>query len=237
MTMLATIQKFCRRTNLPVPNTVYGSSDPQIRQALNILEEEGNDLSGRGAWERITFEATHTTLAQEDQGSIESIATNGFRYILNDTFWDRDLREPVWGPVSDSDWQALKAMVVTGPRSQYRIRGDKLLANPSPPAGHTWAFEYVSWNWILDNDGTTYKQYFTEDTDDILLPEEIVLNGMRWRWMREKGLSYAELFNTYELQVKDALGRDGGKRKLNMGGRTDGPRPMVFVPSGSWITP
>lgn len=237
MSMLTTVQKFCQRTNITVPNAVYGSSDKLIKQVLALLEEEGNDLAGRGSWQALTFEATHTTLATENQGAITDIATNGFRYILNDTIWDRDLREPVWGPVSDSDWQALKAMVVTGPRSQWRIRGDDLLANPAPPAGNTWAFEYVSWNWITNAAGSTYKQYFTADSDLILLPEEIVLNGLRWRWMREKGLDYGEVFRTYETQVANALGQDGGKRILNQGGRYSGPKPMVYIPAGSWISP
>lgn len=237
MSMLTLIQRFCRRTNLTVPSTVYGSSDPQIRQVMAILEEEGNDLAGRGDWNELTFQATHTTTAAEDQGDIDSIATNGFRYIKNDTFWDRTLQEPVYGPVGDKDWQAIKATNVTGPKYQFRIRGGHLLANPTPTAGHTWAFEYVSWNWILGADLTTYKQYFTLDTDTLLLPEEILTLGLRWRWKKEKGLEYAEDFRTYEAAVKDALGRDGGKRTLNMGGENDGPHPQVFIPAGTWVTP
>ena len=82
MSLLTIVQRFCRRTNLTVPATVYGTSDPQIRQIMSLLEEEGNDLSGRGDWNELTFQATHTTTAAEDQGDIDSIATNGYRYIM-----------------------------------------------------------------------------------------------------------------------------------------------------------
>jgi len=237
MSMLSTVQRFCRMTNLTVPKTVFGTTDPQIRQALAILEKEGNDLSGRGLWEALTCQATHTTLAAEDQGAMTAIAPNGYRFILNETFWDRTLRLPVWGPVSDSDWQVLKSMVVTGPRTQFRIRGGRLLANPVPTAGNTWAFEYMSWNWITDTTGATYSQYFAADTDLILLPEEIVLLGMTWRWKAEKGIEYAEDFRTYETQVRDALGRDGGKRTLNMGDDCRRANPMIFIPAGNFISP
>jgi hypothetical protein len=55
--------------------------------------------------------------------------------------------------------------------------------------------------------------------------------------MREKGLDYAELFNTYEFQVKDAMGRDGGSPRLSMdGGRTE-MKPGIFVPNGNWTVP
>lgn len=234
MTVLTIAQQFARRTGLPQPSTVLGSSDAQVLQIAALIEEEGNDLASRGAWEGITFEALHTTLALEDQGTIESIAP-GYKYVKNQTIWDRTDSLPVIGPVDGPEWQAMKGLTNTGPRYMYRIRGGKLLSNPAPAAGNTWAFEYVSKYWILGADGTTYKQYFTLDTDTLLLPEELILMGLRWRWLREKGLDYAELFRTYEMQVKDALGRDGGKAVLNMNsGGWNGPRPGIFVSPGSW---
>lgn len=236
MTMLAVIQHVCRRTNIPVPSTVLGTTDPQVAQLYALLEEEGNDLAQRGAWQALTCEAAHTTLAAEDQGAMTSIAANGFRYIKNETIWDRTSQLPVYGPLDGKEWQALKASLTTTPRYQHRIRGGKLLASPTPTAGLDWRFEYVSKNWILGADGTTYKQYFTLDTDTILLPEDLVTMGLRWRWLREKGLDYAELFRTYEMQVKDMLGRDGGKKVLHMDAQNVA-RPGVFIPAGSWITP
>lgn len=235
MSLLSIVQQFVKPTNLSSPATVYGTTDPQIKQILGLLEEEGNDLKKRGDWQGITFETTHTTLATEDQGAITTIAPNGFRTIRNETFFDRTTRITVDGPIGDKEWQALKSTVVTGPKYQYRIRGNKLLANPVPAAGNTWAFEYLSNNWITDSAGVTYKQYFTADTDLVLLPEDILILGLRWRWKREKGLDYAEDFRTYESQVNNALGNDGGKRTLNMGGDNKGTGPRVFIPAGNWI--
>lgn len=237
MTMLTTIQAFCRRTNIPVPTTVYGTTDSQVQQAMALLEEEGNDLASRGSWQGITFEASLTTVATESQGAMATIASNGFRYIKNETIWDRTNKLPVLGPTNAQEWQAIKAMVPTGPRYQFRIRGGNLIVNPVPTAGYSWYFEYVSQNWILGADLTTYKQYFTLDTDTMLLPETLLLMGLRWRWKKEKGLDYAEDMRTYEMQVKDALGRDGGKPVLHMDSKFTGVRPGVFVPVGSWPIP
>ena len=232
MTMLTTVQNFCRRTGIPVPSSVYGSSDPQVLQVMGLLEEEGNDLAVRGAWEVLTYEAAHTTVATESQGAMDDIATNGFRYIKNETIWDRTNQIPVFGPINATEWQTRKATVSAGPRYEFRIRGGNLIVNPVPSAGLDWYFEYISKNWIIN--GATYKQYFTNDADEILLPEDLVMMGLRWRWKKEKGLEYAEDMRTYEIQVKSALGRDGGKMRLSMDNSSPYPRPGVFVPQGDW---
>lgn len=235
MAVLDLVARFCRRTGIPVPSAAVGSTDDQVLQVVALLEEEGNDLAGRGQWEALTREATHTTLAAEDQGAVTTIAASGFRYIKNGTFYDRTDDVPVIGPLSPDEWQNAKAMTWTGPRYSFRIRGGKLLVTPTPAAGHTWAFEYISKYWILGVDGTTYKQYFTLDTDTLLLSEDLLMMGLRWRWKKEKGQEYAEDFRAYEAQVADALGRDGGKAPLHAGGEGyQGARPGIFVPQGSW---
>jgi len=197
------------------------------------LEEEGSDLSGRGAWQAITLEATHTTVATESQGTIDSIATDGFRYVKNNTIWDRTENLPVV-VIDGPDWQAEKGFASTSPRYRARIRGNELLVTPTPPAGNTWAFEYVTWNWILDNDGSTRKQYFTADSDTFLLPEAIIQMGLRWRWKKEKGFEYAEDFRTYEMMIADALSRQGLQRNLNMSGDDRSQSPHIYINQGNW---
>lgn len=236
MTVLELIQRFCRRTGVPVPATAIGSTDNQILQIVAILEEEVNDLAKRHNWQGLERQGQFTTINAEDQGHIDTLSS-GFRYIRNNTMWDTSARLPVIGPLDAQQWQAIKAVFANGPRYQFRFLGDHLLVNPIPAAGHVWKFEFVTKNAILDTDGATVKEYFTADTDTFLLPSDLHLLGLRWRWLREKGLDYAELFNTYEFQVKDAMGRDGGSPRLTMDGSGNAKRPGIFVPSGNWMVP
>lgn len=235
-TLLTVVQEVARRLAIPSPTTVLGSTDFQVLQLYSLLQEGLDALSDRGRWEGLINEATWVTTATEDQGAITTLASNGYRYLLPETLWDRTEMLPLLGPVSPSEWQALKAIVLTGPRYSFRLRRGKFIVTPAPPAGHTWAFEYASENYILAADGTTYKKRFTLDTDTILLPEQIVEMDLRWRWKREKGLDYAEDFNTAERMIVNAIGRDGSKRVLFMDERGDrSVQPGIFVPSGSWI--
>ena len=210
-----------------VTNTDTGSTttvativnDSYITLAADIFQ-------GAGAGEGYTIDT-------ESQGTITSIATNGFSYIKNDTIWDRDLRLPVY-VIDASDWQQVKATEVTGPRYQARIRGGELIVNPPPTTGHTWAFEYVTWNWMTDSSGATNKQYFTNDGDLPLLPQTLLEAGLQWRWKKQKGMEYAEDFRTYEMLVANELSRNGLKRPLKLSSGRMTPEPKVFVPDGSW---
>jgi hypothetical protein len=83
-------------------------------------------------------------------------------------------------------------------------------------------------------DGTTYKQYFTLDTDTFLVPEELCIAGLRWRWKKEKGFEYAEDFRSYEMQVKDAMSRDGGKSVICLDGGYKDARPGIMAPEYNW---
>jgi len=233
MSLLTIVQAFCERTKIAAPSTVMGNSNEMVKQLRALLEEEGDALSRRGDWEGLTFEATHTTLAQEDQGAITSIATNGYRYIKDETMWDRTDKLPV-PQLHSTLWQRYKAVVNASPRYKYRIRGGKLLMTPTPTAGNTLAFEYVSKNWILSADALTYRRAFVLDTDTVLLPEELFLMGLRWRWKKEQGREYAEDFRDYEMQVADALGRDGGKQTLSLDGGYPQAKPGIIVPEYNW---
>lgn len=238
MSLLTIVQRFCERTNLSVPNTVIGSTDPQVVQVKALLEEIGIDANSRANWEATDFAVSHTTLALEDQGAMTTIAGAGWNYIKNMTIWDQTRRLPVLGPLTAIQWQTLQAMVVNGPQYQFRIQNGHLLVNPIPPAGETWAFEYQSKYWILGNDGITYREYFSNDGDTPLLPESLLLQGLRWRWKAEKGLEYAEDMRLYESQFLDASARDGGKPVLYLDERAfRGPQPGIWVPQGSWPLP
>lgn len=238
MSLLTLVTQFCQRTALPVPAGVMAGTDAQTLQVRALLEEELEDLASRGTWERQQLEQSLTTTATEDQGAIAALASTGFRWIINQTIWSRDRHLPVAGPLDARQWQGLKALFVNGPYYRFRIRGGRLLVNPVPPAGESWFFEYVTKHGILDVDGTTTKQAFTADTDTVLLPEELVLMGLRWRWKAEKGLDYAQNFDTYEKQVADALGHNGSKPTLHMDEMAQrDAQPGIFVPNGTWSVP
>ncbi len=234
MSLLSMTQQVCRRIGITAPVSVSSSSDPQIIQLMALANEEGQDLSTRYPWQNIRQESTFLTVATEDQGSINTLAGTDFRYILNDIMWNRSLLRPVFGPVQPYEWQNLKARNITGPWAQYIMRGNHVRFIPVPVAGNTIAFEWISKNWVSVTASSTTSSTWTADADTGLLDEEIMTQGMLWRWKAAKGLEYAEDYNKYERLVADQMARDGGKSLLSMEG-SNGDIPVgILVPIGSW---
>lgn len=236
MDVLEVIQRAANAIGIPQPSTAVANQQEDVQQLVELLNQEGRTLSRRTNWQALVFEATFTTVATESQGTLATIigATQQLRGIVNDTIWNRTTQQPVFGPLSPQKWQGNVALALTGPYPQFRIRGNTLRFYPTPTAGETCYFEYVSKCWCTDVTGVTYRTNIAADTDMLLLDDEVMLAGLEWRWLRKKGLSYAEEFATYEQLVLDSIGRDGAKRTLSMDGEPSRNRPGTFVPIGSW---
>lgn len=234
MNLLQIVQEFCGRRALPVPNSVVSNPDPQILQMKGMLNKFLEDLVTRKAWQVNTVQALHTTLAQEDQGSINTIAPYGFVQILPETFFDRTQRLPIYGGTSPQEWQARKAFNITGPYYQFRLRGDRLLFTPSSPAGHVVAFEYFSNFFVIDKDGVTRKKFWLDDADTCALDDTLPIAYLEWAWPKAKGFEYAEDFAAYERLINTYASGDNTPPSVNLAGKTHELRPGIFVPAGSW---
>lgn len=236
MSLLTIVQQAALRIGIPSPTAVATTTDDAIKQLLALANEEGEELStgasvGRDYdWSALVTEASFTAVATEDQGAMTTIAP-GFKYILNNTIFNRTLRRPVPGPLAPNQWQLLKAANVVGPYPQFRIRGGDLLLTPNPTAGDSIYFEYQSANFVLASDGTTTKSSFTADDDTCRLDEQLVTAGIIWRWKRTKGLEYAQDYQQYQIRVLNAIARDGGRQTINMGDPNWTPGVLIIPES------
>lgn len=233
MSCLSIIQDVCQRLNLPSPTTAAQSADPQIQQIVALALKEAEWQLGQYDPQVCTLEGTFTTVAAETQ--VANIATTfpGLKAIINDTLWNRDLRRPVFGPMTPQRWEQLKAMVMQGPWNQYQIRGNAILFIPVPTAGQSIWFQYKSTNWCQSASGTPQSR-FMADTDVLLLDENVFKLGIEWRWKKAKGLDYAQDFADYEDAFAIVKARDGTKDVINMGDVKYDIYPGILVPSGSW---
>lgn len=235
------IKAMCGRVGITKPTSVYSSTDIQVQQLIELLNQEGQELAARYKWQKLTKEATFTTVSTQSQGDLDGgilpCAANLDR-IVNNTIWNQSTRQPVCGPLSSQEWAYLRSIGFTAPTSQYRIIGNQLIFLPAPSAGHTCYFEYVTRNWLQSEDGVTGREVIAADNDAPVLDWQLLSLGLQWRWKAAKGIAYAEDFNTYERRIAEAMARDGTKPVLNLNGCfTDrvGIKPLIVAPSGNWM--
>ena len=230
MSLLTMINGVQDTIGLSRSGVVFASADATVKTLLAFAQTEGRELLARYSWPQTQAETTHTTLNAELQGVMTTIAP-GFSYIINQTFWNRTLTQPVTGPLSPEEWQHLKACVATGSNAQYRIRGGSLYAYPAPTAGDTWAFEYQT-TYFCQSSGGTGQEAWAADDDVGVLDEKLMQMGIVWRFKKKNGLDYSEDFRSYEQKLANDTARVGGKEVLDMSGGGGGSG--LYVPEGNW---
>jgi hypothetical protein len=229
MSLLTLVAAAAKELGLSEPSTAINSSDQQIIQLVALAQREGIELMKRHPWEKLTTERTFTGVAQEEQtGQIPA----DFDRFVDETFFNRSKKRPVFGPISPQDWQFTKSVVASTIIESFRVRGGEILLTPTPTTD-TYAYEYISNKWCESSGGTAQTGWLA-DSDVGILSETTMTLGIIWRFLRAKGFDYAEAFRTYEVHVAQDFSRDGGKRRINMGSRSMDRARAPFVSEGSW---
>lgn len=213
MSLLTIVQGALGRMNLAQPGVVMTSTDPQVKLCYQLAIEGGKELARRGAWKALTAEATFTTVATAAQ---TSAIPADMDWIIPDTMFDRTLHRKVSGPVSAVDWQYIQASLSNAIFPAFRIRGTSLLMTPTPSAGNTVGYEYVTKYWCQSGDSTPVPQItWLADGDTAIIDEELHTLGLIYRFRKSRGLDYSDALTNYERQVLLAIQREGSRPRLS----------------------
>lgn len=217
----------------PRSTTVATATEANTLQLLALANREGRELMRRYPWEALRKEHTFLTVAAEEQTNAFP-SPNDFDRFIEDSQYNRTRHRRIT-LLTSSEWQAQQGLTASVLTDSFIIRGSAWLAEPTPAAGDTNAYEYVSKNWCQSSGGTAQSAWAADD-DTGILDEELMGLGLIWRWKRAKGFDYSEEFNTYQIQVMQAMQLDGGKRRFNFAQDNTAlldARPPT-VPEGSW---
>lgn len=239
MTALSIVQVSAAWLALPIPTVVYGATDAQSIQLGALLNEELTELRkwGDTYWRKLDRQFNFTAVDADVQ---PGALPDDFDHFINQSIWDRTASRPVLGPIDPQTWQAWKARpILTSIIFGFRLRGNDWLCAPNPPAGDQIYYEYIS-NLAVYASGADpsatlpTKQYFTADADFTFFDETMMSRGVRWRFLRAKGLPYEQEYQSWYELVQREASRTKGAPILNAAGPfwTDLIGP--YVPSGNW---
>ena len=233
MSLLTIVQDACDLLSIPRPDSVEDSTDQQVRQLFVLANEEGRELSKGYDWQVLREQYTFTTVASAAQTSAVPADLDHF---ISNSFFNRTTRRNIIGPITPQQWQAIQAQPqLNRVFLAFVQRHGQFLVTPTPAAGETIAYEYITKNWAY-SDTDVPKDRFTADTDETFLDEWLFVLGLRWRFLKSKGLEYAEDFRTYQTQINQVMARDGGNSELSITG-DDSYVLSPNIPEGSFPGP
>lgn len=148
------------------------------------------------------------------------------QYFISASYWDRNFRWQMLGPLSAQEWQTIVSGITpVGPRIRYRIMDARFWIQPPPGASQTdlIAYEYISNQWC-NSAASVGQTAWTADTDTYLWPEDTMIMGIKWRFLRSKGLDYTEERDTYDNAVSRQMARSGGNRSIPLNATSRGIR-------------
>jgi hypothetical protein len=232
-TILTLVQDFCEKTGLPRPSALVGVTEKSVSQFRALLTECVEDLA-EYPWREQTLRKTWTSLAGQDQGTLDSIFGAGYRSWTPGTMWNDTRKMQIYGPVSDQQWQVFQTLPNAGPEYQSWISGGHLYISPALPAGENLSAIYSTNYGVLDLDGVTTKPRITADSDSLLFPDNVVKRCLEYKWRKQKGeAGWEDDYNAFIGLVARSIVKDGAKT-LSLSPNPIIARPGIVVPSGSW---
>lgn len=248
MTLLQMVTQAAAEIGQTPPTFLFGNTDTTAIQMLALAQREGRETAKRagpwGGWPQLRKEYTNTYTPNVPPTVATGVIPlpGDIQYMINATIWDRAMKWQLLGPLTPQEWQVLKSgITVTGPRFRYRIMSSAgalttsalaLWLDPVPTSTVQLAFEYVTVNWAADLNGTP-RPGWQADTDTFALDDDLMMLGLKWRFLRAKGLDYSQEFDEYEDQVGTELSRAGGARSLSLNARA--PRGVHLI--DTWQIP
>jgi hypothetical protein len=221
--VLQIIQDAMDELTLPRLESVVGNADPMARNMLSLFNAHGKELTSDNDW--VVLERVYTFNTVADQA--EYNLPDDYDHLVINTIWNQSQLTPVVGPISPQMWQTIKnGLIGNGIYfSRYRLmRGVStatkkfVIDPPATSTGQPFVFEYVSKNWCGLADGSLFSNRVQNDTDIPLLDDGLMRLGLKWRWLRAKGLPFTTELNEHNEMLDKIGGRDRPQPDANMAG-------------------
>lgn len=213
MSLLTIIQDAAVVLGLPEPSAVASSVDLATKKLLKFANQGAKQLAKYHDWQGLIVEQEFTTLATQEQTN--ALPPNDYdRMVYNPEVWNRTSNTRLAGPVPQRYWQRIKAGLSTGAPGYWRILGNQMNVLPVMTAGDTLAFEYISKRWAQSAGGDR-QESFMADTDVALVPEDLIVLEIIWRFRHSRGFAqYAEDLSTCEREKEKAAAADRGTGRI-----------------------
>lgn len=191
---------------VPRPSILVTATDTIHQRIHRNINKIGTSLMRRHPWQRLRKTQSITAIAQSLQtGAVPA----DFDRMIPETFWNSTAKTMINGPISPAEWAALSANSYADTAMQkFTIRSGNIYVIPTPTAGNSFEFHYVSKNWVLDQDAVTEKSSVTADDDTLLIDDQLVIAGAVYEFLRGEGLPYQVEYAAFDRMFRMLSGNE-----------------------------
>jgi hypothetical protein len=199
MSLITAVNEAADLVSLDRFTAVAGSGGDDAKTMLAIAQQAGEEIAHRVDWNRL----------------VKTANVVGVPYTL-----PADYHRPVPGaalvtalgvfirPITNTgEWATLSKVALSQPYF-YRAQG-KINIIPTSAAVNA-TLNYVSGNFVVKVDGTTFRNAFESDDDGTVFNEDLLVRNMVWRWKRQKGLDYVDDLAEFEAMLTSEIKADRG---------------------------
>lgn len=236
-TVVDVLARAARMCSVPQPSSwIAATSNEHVELRDDFLQETVYDILDRvdlpapcGAQTTITGDGSETYALPDD---FRRMQRDG--WAVYETTTTRRAGIPI---TDDGQWTHLKTIGTAGGDRYYRVTGYDgnwdISFYRNPGAGESITVSYITNNWMANAAGTAGSE-LTVETDVLLLPREIVQDGIVWRFRQRRGLPYQDARMAYEAKLARLSNDSRGRRKIVFGD-TMQTRPPWDVPVPDFI--
>lgn len=199
----------------------FASEDQAVRQLCRLLKVSGREIVREREWTHLTREYTFNTVAGQKAYPLPT----DFRAMLPQTGWNRTATQPLGGPLSPQQWQAVKGknFAFTGYVMFRPANGELWLMEDGLPGDLPIFYEYRTNWWASATGGTAPTKEFPEaGTDVVFLDVHLATLRLVLEWHKAKKLDTTSPQQDYDDAYSKAAAADAPKRILSLGGPTFG---------------
>ncbi|PWE57133.1 hypothetical protein DEM27_05695 [Metarhizobium album] len=195
MTIKSVINNACDILALDRFDTVYGN--PKAQPLLRMAKEGGDEISRRVDWSSMLKTAAFAVSPAP--------IPNDYQRLIPGGGINTSAGEPIRPVTNGSQWAVLARV---GTAQPYFFEGYTTFSFLPASVGVGAQLLYVSRNWIKS--GTSEKDDFGGDDDQILFPERLLEKNIAWRWKRQQGLVYDDNLAEFEADLVQEIKADRG---------------------------
>lgn len=234
-TLLSMLSNVAKAVGAHTPTAIIGSTDQTAQRLYQAMLRECRFLVRRLPWTCLIREATITTADGTASYPLES----DFQRIIDDTAWDQTNYWQMRGSLSPQEWQFQKRAILAQPvnRRRYRIKYDtvskarEVFIDPTPTSVATLSYEYVSLSYCQATGGGALKTEWSVDTDVPLFDDDLLELGTTWRYLKARGLPYADDQQEYQKALRRAIANDKPAAAVDL---TRNVRGAFVLPDGNF---